>query len=325
MNTICSVCGANLSMPDSAIGRTVRCPKCRAQFTVRDANEPENPVTTEPIAAPSGRKTGPRSNQKIVVGAVIGLAALLLLGCPCGGVTIWRVFFHRSPSERVLDQWAEGIEKRQEEVKGGKDGPIPIGQAPDDHTSERPEAIRNHTWWRKPITQADLDRILNLFVDANTGDTIFIDDVAMAARDKPDRDTALAFPEGEPLIYRPYRIKATCLLYFISSASHRRRIDRDESLRILISLLDAAELRDGPGRGANARQEQKEEYRQTLIEQAQEHLKELQNRPNARAGDIEDAKRNLKRLRDRDPAYVKIDSLDSEDEKWLKQRGRPYP
>jgi uncharacterized Zn finger protein (UPF0148 family) len=113
----CTACGQKLRVPDSLLGRTVRCAKCQAQFKAEEesANEVE-PELEEADEAPSSfrrrlaededdndreddyeprRKPRRRRKRRRDVGMTVQVPAWLLLATSIGGgllMTLWLIF-----------------------------------------------------------------------------------------------------------------------------------------------------------------------------------------------------------------------------------------
>jgi hypothetical protein len=176
----------------------------------------------------------------------IGLAASFLIGCPCGGLTIWRVFFHRPPTQRVLDQWAEKIEIRQEEAKA-KNGNADI----DDSESEEQKlfkAVADHRWWMRVPTNAEIEEIVQFMIQTNADYWIFVDcDLKMEMVRNDLHTSSLVDSVGVSYIIPKQLNQFRCLRWLISSRQ-AKRWDRTDALHALLTQLDSRELKDGPGR-----------------------------------------------------------------------------
>ncbi len=60
----CPSCGARASVPETAVGRSVKCPQCRTLFTVAAASyEPRSPAYDEPPPPPARRHEEPEYDE----------------------------------------------------------------------------------------------------------------------------------------------------------------------------------------------------------------------------------------------------------------------
>jgi predicted Zn finger-like uncharacterized protein len=148
MNIACSACGASLRIPDSANGKTVKCPKCKAVLSIGDQNE----QTTNPSETTQETQPTPWSHkQKVMVAAIIGSAAIVLFVCPCAGLTIWRVFIHRSPAQQMMDQIAENSqgdpeneEAAEKEVRSGQAISVPVNDLENEYLANQVACDRKY-------------------------------------------------------------------------------------------------------------------------------------------------------------------------------------
>jgi predicted Zn finger-like uncharacterized protein len=62
MQTVCPSCAKKLSVPDSAVGKKIRCPKCSAVFTLSTTDESERRPAPKSGRPPTQKRVAPASN-----------------------------------------------------------------------------------------------------------------------------------------------------------------------------------------------------------------------------------------------------------------------
>ena len=158
------------------------------------------------------------------------VAMLTLCVCPVSILGVWRVFFYKSPGQRMVDDFAEGIEKAKKQPQG----------------SDEFDKVIRHAWWAK-IDRETLGEIIDYVIDTDTDGMVVITENGKSVRCWAlDRDGIHPVPRNDYIGLPFYESSSLPSPHFcIPVDLWRKRPTRAEVLAYLIVALDSAEHRDG--------------------------------------------------------------------------------
>ena len=151
----------------------------------------------------------------------VGIAALMLVGC-------WRATKTSSTElEKVVS-----VEGENE-----PNGAISPDEPKNDDVAAK---VRNHKWWKRPLDEGQLDKLVNRIIETNAGNVIYFTYDEGLVGVSEDTRPGLGF------LITPAELKGKRYGYYIASGI--KRPNRHEVLAALLVELDSREYKQGPGR-----------------------------------------------------------------------------
>lgn len=107
------------------------------------------------------------------------------------------------------------------------------------------DEIRTHRWWKKPLSEAQLNGMIQALVDANAGDIIFIgSDGRIGKITVPGQGSGWS-DETIGFVQPPDGIEHRCLRIYLNPKAYFSRLTPEQALNEIRGQLDRRDFIDG--------------------------------------------------------------------------------